>query len=65
MNLIRTLGNDHRIFIVLGIGTLSCEKTDKALETLDKAKNLHRNMEKKAGVQEERRTESRWILQVD
>ena len=49
MNLIRTLVTIIGIFIVLGIGTLSCEKTDKALETLDKAKNLPSEMEKKAG----------------
>ena len=49
MNFIRTLVTIIGIFTVLGIGTLSCEKTDKALETLDKAKNLPSEMEKKAG----------------
>jgi hypothetical protein len=49
MNLIRTLATIIGIFIILGVGTMSCERADKALETLDKAKNLPSEMEKKAG----------------
>jgi hypothetical protein len=49
MNLIRTLLTIIGIFIILGIGTLSCEQVDKALETVDKTKNLSSEMEKKAG----------------
>ena len=49
MNLFRSMLMIIGIVVIFGAGILSCDRVDKALEAVDKAKNLQSEIEKKAG----------------